>query len=108
MAPSVCSPRFCTCGTPRPSMVDEEMGMPAKRELSMRQLRHLLRLHHDGEAGRAGLGGAGARAETTWRHDDDPLGGIPRGPSRGLRLQPVLRPAPRVRAAADAGDAPAP
>src|ERR1700677_1038232 len=27
-------------------MVDEEMGMPAKRELSMRQLRHLLRLHH--------------------------------------------------------------
>jgi transposase len=28
-------------------MVDEETGMPAKRELSMRQLRHLLRLHHD-------------------------------------------------------------
>jgi DNA-binding MarR family transcriptional regulator len=28
-------------------MVDEEIGMPAKRELSMRQLRHLLRLHHD-------------------------------------------------------------
>src|ERR1700690_1350963 len=29
-------------------MIDEEMGMPAKRELSMRQLRHLLRLHHGG------------------------------------------------------------
>jgi transposase len=29
-------------------MVDEEMGMPARRELSMRQLRDLLRLHHDG------------------------------------------------------------
>jgi transposase InsO family protein len=28
-------------------MVDEEIGMPAKRELSMRQLRHLLRLRHD-------------------------------------------------------------
>ncbi len=26
--------------------------MPAKRELSMRQLRHLLRLHHDGVSGR--------------------------------------------------------
>src|ERR1700734_1779645 len=42
-------------------MVDEEMGMPAKRELSMRQLRHLLRLHHGGgsarEIGRR-LGGA--------------------------------------------------
>jgi hypothetical protein len=24
-------------------MVDEEIGMPAKRELSMQQLRHLLR-----------------------------------------------------------------
>ena len=114
--------------------------MPAKRELSMRQLRHLLRLHHDGvsareigrrlgvarstiqdnlkraaaaglawpladdvtdealerqlfgragvsarpaAAGRAGLGGLGARAEASWRHDDDPLGGIPRGPSEG-------------------------
>jgi transposase len=33
-------------------MVDEEMGMPAKRELSMRQLRHLLRLHHDGVGAR--------------------------------------------------------
>jgi hypothetical protein len=33
-------------------MVDEEMGMPAKRELSMRQLRHLLRLHHDGVSAR--------------------------------------------------------
>jgi hypothetical protein len=28
------------------------MGMPAKRELSMRQLRHLLRLHHDGVSAR--------------------------------------------------------
>ena len=26
--------------------------MPAKRELSMRQLRHLLRLHHDGVSAR--------------------------------------------------------
>jgi transposase len=33
-------------------MVDEEIGMPAKRELSMRQLRHLLRLHHDGVSAR--------------------------------------------------------
>jgi transposase len=33
-------------------MVDEEMGMPAKRELSMRQLRHLLRLQHDGVSAR--------------------------------------------------------
>jgi transposase len=33
-------------------MVDEEIGMPAKRELSMRQLRHLLRLHHDGLSAR--------------------------------------------------------
>ena len=103
--------------------------MPAKRELSMRQLRHLLRLHHDGvsareigrrlgvarstiqdnlkraaaaglawpladdvtdealatrlfggpgspgpaAAGRTGLGRPGARAEASWRHDDDPL-----------------------------------
>jgi hypothetical protein len=29
-------------------MIDEEMVMPAKRELSMRQLRHLLRLRHGG------------------------------------------------------------
>ena len=119
--------------------------MPAKRELSMRQLRHLLRLHHDGVSareigrrlgvarstiqdnlkraaaaglawpladdvtdealetrlfGRAGVmqgrrrrvnrtGWPGARAQASWRHDDDPLGGIPRGPSRGLRLQPL-------------------
>jgi hypothetical protein len=27
-------------------MVDMQMGMPAKREPCMRQLRHLLRLHH--------------------------------------------------------------
>jgi transposase len=33
-------------------MVDEEIGMPAKRELSMRQLRHLLRLRHDGVSAR--------------------------------------------------------
>ena len=33
-------------------MVDEEMGMPAKRELSMRQLRTLLRLHHGGVSAR--------------------------------------------------------
>src|ERR1700681_5100852 len=33
-------------------MIDEEIGMPAKRELSMRQLRHLLRLHHDGISAR--------------------------------------------------------
>src|ERR1700684_2891463 len=33
-------------------MVDEEMGMPAKRELSMRKLRHVLRLHHGGVSAR--------------------------------------------------------
>jgi transposase len=33
-------------------MVDEELGMPAKRELSMRQLRTLLRLHHGGVSAR--------------------------------------------------------
>src|ERR1700692_3090407 len=33
-------------------MVHEEMGMPSKRELSMRQLRHLLRLHHGGVSAR--------------------------------------------------------
>ena len=33
-------------------MTDEEMGMPAKRELTMRQLRHLLRLHHEGVSAR--------------------------------------------------------
>jgi transposase len=33
-------------------MVDEETGMPAKRELNMRQLRHLLRLHHGGVSAR--------------------------------------------------------
>ena len=32
--------------------VDEETGMPAKRELSMRQLRTLLRLRHDGMSAR--------------------------------------------------------
>src|ERR1700683_2834617 len=49
---TVCSPRFSNCGTPASSMIDEEIGMPAKRELSMRQLRHLLRLHHDGVSAR--------------------------------------------------------
>ena len=29
-------------------MVDEEIRMPAEREVSTRQLRHLLRLHDDG------------------------------------------------------------
>jgi hypothetical protein len=48
-------PQIVNCGTPHPSMVDGEMGMPAKRELSMRQLRHLLRLHHDGVSAR-GIG----------------------------------------------------
>jgi|SRR5208337_4261864 len=33
-------------------MFDEENGMPAKRELTMRQLRYLLRLHHDGVSAR--------------------------------------------------------
>jgi transposase len=33
-------------------MIDEEIGMPARRELSMRQLRYLLRLHHDGVSAR--------------------------------------------------------
>jgi transposase len=33
-------------------MVDEEIGMPARRELSMRQLRHLLRLRHEGVSAR--------------------------------------------------------
>src|ERR1700747_624814 len=30
-----------------------EAGMPAKRELTMRQLRYMLRLHHDGVSARA-------------------------------------------------------
>ena len=30
----------------------EEAGMPAKRELTMRQLRYMLRLHHDGVSAR--------------------------------------------------------
>jgi hypothetical protein len=33
-------------------MIDEEMGMPAKRELTMRQLRYLLRLRHEGVSAR--------------------------------------------------------
>jgi hypothetical protein len=38
----ICFPRFSNCGAPDPSMIDEEIGMPTKRELSVRQLRHLL------------------------------------------------------------------
>src|SRR6202142_3372594 len=64
--------------------------------------------HGSASAGRAGLGGAGARVEAAGRDDDDPLGGIPGGPSRGVRLPTVLRPSARVRAAVYAGDAPAP
>ena len=59
-------------------------------------------------AGRAELGGPGARAETSWRHDVDPLGGIPRDPFRGLRLQPLLRPSTWIRTSADPRDASAP
>jgi transposase len=65
-------------------MIDEETRMPARRELSMRQLRHLLRLHHDGvsarEIGRR-LGVArstiqdnlkrATAAELTWPLSDD-------------------------------------
>src|ERR1700734_962507 len=132
---------------PARRMVDEEMGMPAKRELSMRQLRTLLRLSRDGvsarEMGRrlgvarstiqenlkraaaAGLAwpladdvtdevleqrlfgrAGGAGAEAARRDDDDPVGGISGNQSRGLRLQPVLRPAARLRASAEPGDAP--
>jgi hypothetical protein len=139
--------------------------MPAKRELSMRQLRHLLRLHHDGVSareigrrlgvarstiqdnlkraaaaglawpladdvteealehrlfGRAGVApGQRRRVEPDWAALARELKrpgvtmmilweGIPRGPSRGLWLQPFLRSASRVRKTADAGDAPAP
>jgi hypothetical protein len=39
-------------GSSHPSMVDVPMGMPRKREPSMRQLRHLLRLHHGRVAAR--------------------------------------------------------
>ena len=49
------------------SIINEEAGMPAKRELTMRQLRYMLRLHHDGvsarEIGRT-LGVARARSRT--------------------------------------------
>ena len=133
--------------------------MPAKRELTMRQLRQMLRLARDGvsareigrtlgvarstvqdnlkraaaaglrwplpgeltdgsraaavcasrraagaaPARRAGLGVAGARAEAARRQPDGAVGGVPGGPPGRLRLQPVLRPVPRVRAAAVAG-----
>jgi hypothetical protein len=38
----ICFPRFSNCGAPDSSVIDEEIGMPTKRELSVRQLRHLL------------------------------------------------------------------
>jgi IS30 family transposase len=34
------------------SKIDEEHGMPAKRELTMRQLRHMLRLAYEGVSAR--------------------------------------------------------
>ncbi len=46
------SPQVSNCGTPASSMIDEELGMPAKQELSMRQLRNLSRLHLDGVSAR--------------------------------------------------------
>ena len=139
--------------------------MPARRELTMRQLRQMLRLAREGvsareigrtlgvarshrpgqpqagrggwpavalagrdhrsrsraapvcasgraaglaPAGRAGLGLACARAEAARRQSDGAVGGVPGRPPGRVRLQPVLRPVPRVRAASLAGDAPAP
>ena len=76
-APTVCSARFSNCGTPDPSMIDEEIGIPAKRKLSMRQLRHLLQLDHDGVSARE------SRA-TSWRGAfDDP--GQSEIPDKGRR-----------------------
>ena len=49
-----------------------------------------------------------ARAEAARRQSDGAVGGVPGRPPGRLRLQPVLRPVPRVRAASLAGDAPAP
>src|SRR3954463_13293858 len=46
------SPRISNRGNAHQSMIDEEIGMPAKRELSMRQVRTLLRLSHDGGSAR--------------------------------------------------------
>src|SRR6202167_6447077 len=45
-------------------MVDEEIGMPAKRELSMQQLRHRLRLHHGGVSAREMVRGLGVARST--------------------------------------------
>jgi hypothetical protein len=36
----------------QPFLINEEVGVPAKRELTMRQLRYMLRLHHDGVSAR--------------------------------------------------------
>ena len=58
--------------------------------------------------GRAGLGDGCARTEAARRDADDAVGGIPRGRARWIRLQPVLRPVPRVRAPIVADHAPAP
>jgi hypothetical protein len=55
---------------PGPSMVDEEIGIPAKQELSMLQLRHLLRLHYDGVSARE----IGRARRTPWAERlDEPL-----------------------------------
>jgi hypothetical protein len=40
--------RVSDSGIRPPSIIGEEDLMPAKRELTMRQLRQMLRLHHDG------------------------------------------------------------
>ena len=57
--------------------------MPAKRELSMRQLRHLLRLHHDGVSAReiGRMLGVGERTESVSLERMSELGGV-----RGVRL----------------------
>src|ERR1700681_1150962 len=95
--------------------------MPAKRELTMRQLRYILRLHHDGvsarEIGRT-LGVARSTIQDNLRRaqasgiawpvpaelTDDILEQRLFGPGG---TKPVLRSVPRVRTAAFAGDAPA-
>src|SRR3974377_1277157 len=45
--------RVSDSGTQPPSINTRRAGMPAKRELTMRQLRYMLRLHHDGVSARA-------------------------------------------------------
>ncbi len=57
---------------------------------------------------RTRLGCAGARDEAAWGQPVDLVGGVRRGASRGLRLQPVLRTVPGVRAPPVADDAPDP